>query len=161
MSDENISDEGEGIKDLRKQYAEQKKANEQLATELAAFRAEKRTATVAEVLKAKGLPAKAASLYTGDDASEDAVGKWVESYADVFGVTPQASVNDENAAAAQRVSDASFGSGEGINSNGPSGQRVLGDPAEIERAIKSLPYDKLVELGYMPATGQLYNRSNH
>lgn len=152
MSEENeSSNEGEGIKNLRSQYETLKSQNEQLLSELGTFKAAQRTTTVAGVLKAKGLDdakaAKAAALYSGDDASEDAVGKWLDNYADVFGVAAPAAQNDN----VERVSAASFGTTD-TNQNGPTG-RVLGAPDEIARALSTLPMEELVKLGYMPKPG--------
>ena len=158
MSEENITDEGEGIASLRKQYEATRKQNEELAKELAAFRNEKRQATVAEVLKAKGLPEKAASLYSGDDVSPDAVGKWVSDYADVFGIKQEggaAQAADPNAANAERVSAASFGA-PGTEQFTP-GQPV-GDPVELLHLMNTLPYEKLVELNLQPKPNRLYGR---
>jgi hypothetical protein len=158
MSDENINDEGEGIASLRKQYEATRKQNEDLAKELATFRNEKRQATITEVLKAKGLPEKAASLYSGDDVSEDAVVKWVSEYADVFGIKQEgttAQAADPNAANAARVSAASFGA-PGTEQFTP-GQPV-GDPVELLHLMNTLPYEKLVELGLQPPLNKLYGR---
>ena len=152
------TNEGDGIASLRKQYEATRKQNEELAKELAAFRNEKRQATVAEVLKAKGLPEKAASLYSGDDVSPDAVGKWVSDYADVFGIKQEggaAQAADPNAANAERVSAASFGS-PGTEQFTP-GQPV-GDPVELLHLMNTLPYEKLVELNLQPKPNRLYGR---
>lgn len=158
MSDENTPDEGDGIKSLRKQYDAIKKQNDELAAELATFRSEKRVATVAETLKAKGIPETAASLYSGDDTSPEAVGKWVEQYADLFGGAKPPAENgqpDPNAQAAARVSQASFGHPEAPAPQ--QGGRIYGDPEEIRRALENLPYPELVKQGLMPPPGGLYN----
>jgi hypothetical protein len=152
MSEENEFDgnEGEGIKNLRKEFNALKKQLEEKDTELAGYRQEKRSSSVAAVLKAKGLSEKAASLYTGEDVSEDAVGKWLESYADVFGVnTPApASQPDANALAAQRAAEASFESLE--FGTPPANSPVHGDLDELTRAMRSLPYEELVKRGLLP-----------
>lgn len=161
MSDENTNPgEGEGIASLRKQYETTAAENKRLAERLATFEAKDRQVTVAGVLKAKGLPEKAASLYTGDDVSEDAVGKWVEQYGDVFGIKAQEGdgqqVVDPNAAAAARVAAASFGAA-GTEQFTP-GQPV-GDPEELLQLMNTLPFEKLVELKLLPdPQGGLYGR---
>jgi glutamyl/glutaminyl-tRNA synthetase len=158
MSDENITDEGDGIASLRKQYEATRKQNEELAKELAAFRNEKRQATISEVLKAKGLPEKAATLYSGEDFSPDAVDKWVSEYADVFGIKQEgttAQAVDPNAANAARVSAASHGS-PGTEQFTP-GQPV-GDPVELLHLMNTMPYEKLVELNLLPKPNKLYGR---
>lgn len=158
MSEDNEFDgnEGEGIKSLRREYNALKKQLDEQNTELASYRQEKRSTSVAGVLKAKGLPEKAASLYTGEDVSEDAVGKWVENYADVFGIRSNSTENDANAAAAQRASDASFGNLDTNAGPGNNGQ-VVGDLDELERAMRTLPYEELVKRGMLPASGTLFN----
>lgn len=159
MSDETNPDEGEGIKSLRKQYDAMKKEKDEMAERLSKFEAAHRTATVAETLKAKGIPETAASLYSGDDTSPEAVSKWVEQYADLFGGAKAPAENsppDPNAQAAARVSQASFGHPEAPSPQG-NGQ-VLGDPAEIRRGIESAAsYDDLVKnYGFPPLAGGLY-----
>lgn len=158
MSDENETHENSdsnGIANLRKQYEEQKKQNDALLAELNSFRSEKRQATVAEVLKAKGVSPAAAKLYSGEDVSEDAVGKWLEENADVFGA-PSKQI-DPNEADAARVAAASFGNTAGVQQDPAPGQ-VLGDPEQILHAIKTLPYEDLQKLGIMPQDkGQLFN----
>lgn len=136
-------DEGEGIKNLRKQFEAQKK-------ELAALKAEREQRVAAEraeqvkaALKAAGVPETAAKFYTGEDASPDAVGKWITENADVFrpAVQPQADPNEE---AAARVNAASYGEPE-TPGTAPGG-RLIGDPAEIQRAIDTQPYEQLVKM---------------
>jgi hypothetical protein len=152
MSEENEFDgnEGEGIKNLRKEFNALKKQNEEKDALLAKYQAAERRNSVAGVLKAKGLSEKAASLYTGEDVSEDAVGKWLESYADVFGVnTPApASQPDANALAAQRAAEASFESLE--FGTPPAGSPVHGDLDELTRAMQTLPMEELVKRGLLP-----------
>lgn len=158
MSDEfDTEDQGEGIKGLRKQYEALKAERDAQAKELAAFKAAQRQSSVAEVLKAKGLPATAAKLYNGDDTSEEAVGKWLEEFADVFGGTSAGSAEDSNAADAQRVSAASGGasSGTAVEAGGNS---IIGDPAEMLHLMQTLPYEELQKRGYMPPSGTLFSR---
>lgn len=160
MSDENEFDgnEGEGVASLRKQYNALKKQNDEMLASLANYQKQERQSTLAAALKAKGLPEKAASLYTGDDVSDDAVGKWLESYADVFGAAPQqqtsTTVIDPNAEAAQRTSAAAYENAEpGFDQLG----QVFGDPSEAEKLMRSLPYEELEKRGWVPAAGTLHN----
>lgn len=147
MSEENDSNEGEGIASLRKQYEALKKQNEELSNELGTFRSKERVASVSEILKAKGLDdgkaAKAAALYakTSEDASEDAVGKWFEDYADLLGAQKQ---DDQNANNAQRVANASSQVSAASAQSGPQG--LMGDPAEMLELIQKLPYEELHKL---------------
>lgn len=162
MSDENddAQNDSDGIKNLRKQYESQAKENGELRKQLEGFLAKERTTSVAGVLKAKGLSEKAAKFYTGEDVSEEAVGKWLEENAEVFGVKQEQNQNpgsDPNALAAQRLSQAAGGAQDPIT-NAPGNQQIIGDPAEIERLIRTAPYEELVKLGYMPdVTGTLYD----
>jgi hypothetical protein len=174
MSDEydETTDDGsgdndsDGIKNLRRQH---KQAAAELKTaqdELAKYRAAERVQTVAEVLKAKGLPDKVATLYQGSDVSEDAIVKWAEQYADVFGKSStegqssQSGVNESNSQSAGRVNDASEGNVHPTqNPKGPSG-RILGSPDEIQHALETWKYEDLVKAGYMPQDdGTLFARS--
>lgn len=148
MSSDDFTDDGEGIKNLRKQYETQAETIKTLNAELEQFRASQRESAVKSVLKAKGLNEKVAAFYQGE-ASEDAVSKWVEDYADVFGIQPPAQ-DDDNAAKAAAVNAASFG-GNGYEQPAMGAQgKVFGDPAKIAEAIKTLPYEELVKQGYMP-----------
>lgn len=159
MSEENFSEEeSEGIKSLRKAYDAQKKQLDEAMKELGTFRAERRQSSVADVLKAKGLPASAAKLYHGEDTSAEAVGKWIEEFADVFGTGSQANENDQNAANAARVSGASGGTGSPVAPSGDAKSPVLGDPAELMHAMQTLPYEELQRLGIMPPSGTLFSR---
>lgn len=157
MSEDMSNEDSNGIANLRKQYDAKVKELESATTELATFRSEKRQTSVVDILKAKGIDEKkavqAAKLYREEDASEDAVGKWVEEYADVLGIS-SGQQNDQNAQNAQRVAAASFGNQATVQV-GPEG--ALGDPAEIQNLIETLPYDELVKLGIMPKPGVLFN----
>jgi len=161
MSEEDLTQDSEGIKNLRKEFEALKKLNAERETELNKYRDAERSGNVAKILQAKGIDearaVKTAKLYAGDP-SEDAVGKWAEEFADVFGVSaPAGDVNDANAQAATRVSGASHGS-----SNSGAGARtesgaVLGDPAELARYIRATPMEQLVAEGLMPQPGTLFN----
>lgn len=160
MSDDNEnSTDSEGIRNLRKQYEDQAKELKALRESLAGYQKAERQTTVASILKAKGLPEKAASLYSGEDVSEDAVGKWAENYADIFGAQPASTQSgtpaDPNAAAAARMAAATQSS-PSTQSIAPDGY-VVGDPNEMLHAIKTLPYEELVKLGYMPKQGGIFD----
>src|SRR3954464_4280343 len=73
-------------KGLREWAEKQAADNKALSDKLAKIEAAQRKTSIAEALKAKGLPEKVAAFYPQDaDASEEAVAKWVQEYADVFG----------------------------------------------------------------------------
>jgi len=153
MSEDNT--DSDGIKQLRKRHDELASQNEELLTRLAQFEAKERASAVAssKAFKDRNLPANVAKLYSGEDTSDEAVGKWLSEY---FGDTPQAAPQgqppaDPNVAAAQRVQAASYGTPPGLPAAQPN-EGILGDFDEIAHAIQTLPYEELVKLGYMPDT---------
>lgn len=154
MSDDlDFTDEGEGIKNLRKQYETEKKQRAELEARLAAFEAKERAAQAVDIFKSKGLDdakAKAAAkLYNGDDVSEDAVGKWLADFADLF-PTADSSADDQNAQQAARVNAASFGTLAHDTQDGKT-NLPLGDPSELHRLIQTLPRQELEKMGIIPA----------
>jgi hypothetical protein len=163
MPDENLPDEGDGIRNLRKQYDELKKKFDERDAALEKYRTAERATQVAELLKAKGVPEGAASLYTGEDTSEAAVTKWLEQYAGVFGVKQEQQANagaqpvaDPNADAARRIAGNAYGNLEGLSAP-PTGEPILGDPAEMERFMRTAPIEALQKAGLYPASGTLFN----
>jgi hypothetical protein len=146
MSEENEFDgnEGEGIKSLRKEFNALKKQNEEKDAALGKYQAARTQLGLhgpqGHSPEGQGTAEKAASLYTGDDVSEDAVGKWLESYADVFGAAPQqqtsTTVIDANAQAAQRTSEAAYENARARFR--PARPGVHGDPDEL-RSDAALP----------------------
>lgn len=167
MSEETTTEGKSGIAQLREQFEAQ-------ARELAELKAEKRISDVASALRDKGLDAKRASsvakFYSGEDASEAAVGKWLEENADAFGGSvqsppaqvpaPQQPVSDPNVAAAQAVQQAAFGSA--TPTNPPAGTPiVIGDPAELQRlyeggaSIEQLQAMNLFPKNLSPTRGAL------
>lgn len=157
MSDEALSwDETpqafrEAHESLKKKYAD-------LEKEVNGFRTERRTAALASTLKAKGLDeakaAKVAKFYQGDDTSEGAVSKWLEDYADVFGIAPAAPAagqapTDPNAEAANRLLAATSSQPESPAK--AEGGPLMGDPNQIAELIRTTPYETLVkEYGFPP-----------
>lgn len=74
----------EHLRKLEKENKALKEANEKALAQL-------RQRTVSDVLTAKGYKAKVAKLIPADvEPTDEAVGKWLEEFADVFGVTPDA-----------------------------------------------------------------------
>lgn len=164
MSEEIIPGEGGGIADLRKQFEAQAQQIAALKTENAGLVELKRAGDVASALKAKGLDEKRAAnlakFYSGEDASAESVGKWLEENADAFGVSAQSQGSqapatqlpavDPNVAAAQAVQQAAFGSTTPTNppSNAPV---VIGDPAELQRLYEGgASIEQLQALGLFP-----------
>lgn len=154
MSEEN--EDSEGIAGLRKQYEETKKALAEAQKTLTDLQTEKRTQSLAELFKAKGLPESAAKHFTGE-VSEDAV----VSFATDLGLlqaapqTDQPVVLDANAEAAKRLAENAGGS-QSLGVSRGEGGRVLGDPDAILRVLQNAPktkegYQQLVDAGLMPA----------
>ena len=147
MSDEENLNEGEGIANLRKQYEELVKEVKGLKAENSQYKTKERASTVAEILKAKGVPASAAKLYSDEDTSEDAVSKWLEDYADVFHLS-SSKEDDSNSQAVRVVSNASHANRE-TQAFDNAGQ-VIGNPDELLQLIQNSSYDDLVKQGLMP-----------
>jgi hypothetical protein len=147
MSDENFEGD-EGFKNLRAAYDKLKAEKAEAEKTAQALLAEKRTASLSEILKAKGLKETVASHYTGD-VSEEAVTKWAT---DLGLITEAPATLDANAEAAARAAAAAGGSEvSGASTAVKPGDRILGDPAEIMSRLNNLSYDDLVKIGYMPA----------
>lgn len=77
---------------VKKLEAELKEARTTIAT----FEKEKRTVTVAELIRAKGLPEKVAGLIPSDADVE----QWIEEYGALFGAAPETPATPEPAPAA-------------------------------------------------------------
>lgn len=76
------------IKDLRKQLSERSKAEKEKEARISELEKKLRTRNVKDVLSAKGVNPKVAALVpdsVGED--EESVGKWLDEFGDVFGIT--------------------------------------------------------------------------
>jgi membrane protein involved in colicin uptake len=156
---DNTPENLDGPEALRKAYDKMKQQAEAAAAELATLKAEKRTSTVAELLKAKGAPAKAAKFYTGE-ADEASVMAWLKENEDLFPVKDAGDTGtgpgaDANSDAASRLAAATAG-GDDESTGVGQAQRTLTDPAEIQRLLANTPrtkegYATLVRAGLMPA----------
>jgi hypothetical protein len=156
--DEQLENEGSGVADLRKQYEQLQKDLKARDEALAKYQAKDKSDTVAVHLKAKGVDPAAAALYSGDDTSEDAVGKWVESQrqaAVMFGATlpddPAAAAAAAAATSASRVASATASGHVVSATSDPAPGVILGDPEALMHAIKNQPYEELVKQGIMPS----------
>lgn len=75
---------------LRKVNRTLEKRAKELEQELAGLKSQTRQRTVKDVLQAKGLNPKIATLIPQDiEPTDDALVKWIEDYGDVFGVQTQ------------------------------------------------------------------------
>lgn len=89
---------GNEVPDLRKAYNALKRQNKELLEQLQTTQKGLRERSVKDVLAAKGLPEKVASLIPENITSADDVQAWVDQYADVFGTpapTPEAPAESE------------------------------------------------------------------
>lgn len=155
---DNTEENIDGPEALRKAYDKKNSALQDALKELNALKAERKTSTVAEILKAKGAPAKAAKFYDGE-ADEASVVAWLKENEDLFpvsGTTSGEPSGDANSSAAQRLADATASGSEDDDSGTPTSQRTVTDPAEIQRLLKNTPrtpegYAQLVRAGLMPS----------
>lgn len=119
--DENDDDSGSNlIKDLRRQLKAQKKANEDALAELSKFRSEQRKANVASLLEKAGADPRYAKFYNSEDSSEEAVSAWIQSEAELLGVSRREEAEDDTADAVRAIN----------NSVGNAPQRKVGSAAD-------------------------------
>lgn len=155
FDDDAASDGPKALREAREKLAKQVKEQADL---IANLQKQVRQSTLSETFKAKNVDPKFLGLYNGEDVSADAVEKWATEYGFVAPVTQEQTpaaqavlpnVPDANTQSMQRVANASFGS-QGAPAV-QAGQPVpLGSVAEMEHAIRTLPMEELVRLGYMP-----------
>lgn len=116
------------VRDLRRQVKARDKRLAEVEKELGEFAKERRTRTVAEVLKAREVNEKYARFVTADleDVTPDAVNKWLDDNADLVGVERQESTVDEGTQESmRRINNADR------NSKGPDADPIaakLSDP---------------------------------
>lgn len=151
MSDDFDTEEmdSDGIKNLRNELKKLRAENKALAEERQAAAKAARDAGLSKAFEAKGLNPKLASLYNGEDVSEDAVSKWAEEFgfaAAAPAEQKQEAQVDPNAQAAARVNAASFGN-DGLSQVGELNSVTAED---YSRMVKALDYDELVRLGILP-----------
>lgn len=109
--EEVVPQESNSIKNLREQYEAEKKARAELEKKLGEFSKANRERSIKDTLNGFGVPPKVAALIPDSvDASEEAVGKWLGDYADVFGLkfeqapaTPAAAPDQQTVNAFQRA----------------------------------------------------------
>jgi hypothetical protein len=103
--------DGDLVKNLRNALKAQKQELKQAAEELTRFRKTERTRSLADVLKDKGVPTKAAKYFPADvEPTTENIDKWLAEDGDLFGIeTPQTAATDEQRMAAERISAVSAG----------------------------------------------------
>lgn len=84
------------MRELRKADRAKAKRIAELESQLASLTGAERSRTVKEVLQARNLDPKIATLIPSDvEATEDAVGKWLDEYGDVFGRPQERTLSDK------------------------------------------------------------------
>lgn len=98
------------VRDFRKQLKAEQRKNKELLSEIQSFKTSQRERIIKDVFASKGVNAKIANFVPADlDASEEAISSWIDSNADVFGITVQSqepAVNQQDIAAIQRMNNA-------------------------------------------------------
>jgi hypothetical protein len=91
---DDFGDEGtDVVKQLRKVNRTLEKRAKELEQELKGLQSQTRQRTVKDVLQAKGINPKIAAFIPQDiDTSEEAINGWLNEYGDVFGVNPNANL---------------------------------------------------------------------
>lgn len=74
------------VKQLRKADRAKEKRIKEMEAELSAYRTEKRSQTISQVLENEGVPTKIAKFIPSDVTDPEAVKAWLNENADVFGV---------------------------------------------------------------------------
>lgn len=126
------------VRDLRKQLKARDKRLGEVEKELSDYAKERRTRTVAEVLKAREVNEKYARFVTADieDVTPEAVNKWLDDNADLVGVEKQESTVDEGTQESlRRINNADR------NSKGPDADPIaakLSDPNLTPEALAEL-----------------------
>lgn len=94
-NDQNESDEKKNP--LRPVLKQKEKALNEALAELAKYRAQERSSTVAELIKEAGGDPRYAKFYVSEDASPETVKAWIQSESELLGIKPpeQADPQDE------------------------------------------------------------------
>jgi hypothetical protein len=88
--EEQSTPDNSAIRDLRKAYNAKDKRVRELEEQLAGLSKSSRDRSLKEVLQARGLNPKVAALVPSDvEPTEEAIGKWLDDYGDVFGLPGQ------------------------------------------------------------------------
>lgn len=151
--EDNYWDEDDDTVDTRdsKQFRELRKADrakaariKELEERLTAMTSQVRTRTVKDVLESRGLNPKIAAFIPADlETTEDAIGKWVDEYGDVFGApAPQAAPaaeaqQDIPGVTTPAMLDPNVRTMSQNAQVATSGQPFAGDPAQLDSLIAS------------------------
>ena len=117
------------VKQLRKASKQKDKELQELRSQFESLNKTQRERTIKDALAARGVNSKIASFIPQDiDPTEESVSKWLEDYADVFGIevsqTQTPNVNPADAAAYKRMTN-SADSGTSPEHNGDIMQKLM------------------------------------
>ena len=151
FDDDDDTTETNGIKALRTEFKKLQKQLAEVQSERDALKGAQRQATVKSLVEAKGLNPKIAALIPADVQGEEAVGKWIDDWADVFGTPAAASgqpagMSAEDVAAAQRIAAAGQGADNSVHGKVDSAITAIGK-AETQEEINALLAQALAGLG--------------
>lgn len=94
--EEETQDESTGIRQLRAHLKELEKQIKTVTAERDELAGKQRQATVVEIVKSRNLPDKVAALVPKDIGTDsEAVTKWLDEYADIFGAKAEAAPEAE------------------------------------------------------------------
>ena len=149
--DDETTGDAQGVAALRAAYKKLQKENGELRKENDGLKGEQRTATVKSLVEAKGLNPKIAALIPADVQGQEAVGKWLDDWADVFGVSPAgaetpAGMSAEDVAAAQRIAAAGQGADTSVAGRVDNAISAIGK-AETQEEIDALLAQAIAAMG--------------
>ena len=129
--------EGENlVKQLRKANKEKEKQLKELQDQLSSIQKQTRERSVKDVLTSRGLNPKIAAFIPSDlDPSEDAISKWVDDYADVFG---GASAKQETASQMTPEQQQNLAALNAIQATQQTAAPFNSDPAHIASQINNV-----------------------
>jgi hypothetical protein len=131
------------VKQLRKASKQKDKELQELKAQFESLNKSQRERAIKDALAARGVNSKIASFIPQDiDPTEESVSKWLEDYADVFGIETsqtqaQPNVNPNDAAAYKRMTN-SADSGVSPEHNGDIMQRLMNanSKEELDEVIR-------------------------
>ena len=130
------------VKQLRKAAKQKDKELQELRSQFEGLNKAQRERTIKDALAARGVNGKIAAFIPQDiDPTEESVSKWLEDYADVFGIevsqTQTPNVNPADAAAYKRMTN-SADSGASPEHNGDIMQKLMNanSKEELDEVIR-------------------------
>ena len=133
------NDNSNPMRELRRLAKARENEIKELKAQLEQAQKGMRERSLKDVVSAKGLNPKIAGLVPSDLTDEESISKWLDDYADVFGLqvgeqSPTGTVDQSDAASIQAMDRTMAG-----------GQSPAGSEAMLER-IKTMPFEELERL---------------